>query len=194
MKRSLIIALCLVFAAACSNGGNGDDQAQPTEAAEDSATPAPTPCSLDGASTEGVDEPSELEIGLLTAVRPNADGCPRVVLEWENHVPGYEVRYVEPPITECGSGDTAPIEEWDADAFLSVRLEPASSADLTQEARMTYEGPRDFDIDGAVLKHLKKTCDFEAVMEWIIALDSERAFKVDTLEDPERLVIDIDGS
>jgi hypothetical protein len=116
------------------------------------------------------------------------------VLEFENHVPSYKVGYVDPPIEECGSGDEAPTEDWGSDAYLSIRLEPASSADMTQELRMTYEGPRDFDIDGPVLKHLKKTCDFEAVMEWVIALDTEHDFKVDTFDDPPRLVIDISGS
>jgi hypothetical protein len=195
MKKALI-AMCgvLLLTTACGNSGD-NAQTEPTDTATASATPVATPCVLEGADLAPKEVSTTEPVALLTDVRPNADGCPRVVLEFKDHVPAYKVEYVDPPISDCGSGENAPIDEWGADAFLSVRMEPASSADMTDEnAALTYDGPRDFDVNGTVLRHLKKTCDFEAVMVWVIALDAKHPFKVDTFEDPARLVVDISGS
>jgi hypothetical protein len=194
MTRSRIFAAVIVavLAAAVGACGNNDEAGQePTAAATLEPTPAPTPCAL----REGSMEPKTnmgSESALVTDVRPNAQGCPRVVFEFQDQESGYDVRYVDPPFTECGSGATIPTSSWEAGAYLHVRLEPAASADLSKEdAPPTYKGPRDIAVRGAVLKHLKVDCDFEGVFSWIVGLDERRNFNVFTLDSPSRIVIDI---
>ena len=192
-KRGLLIVAMLLLAAACGNDGDGDPQAAPTaDATEAATTPAPTPCSLEDASTDERTSGEASEVAHLTDVRPNdGGGCPRVVFEFRDQEPGYTIRYVEGPFNECGSGDDVPTQSWEAGAFLSVRFEPARSADLEQEsAPPTYDGPRDISIEGDILKHMKVICDFEAVMEWVIGVDERRSFTVGALDDPSRIVID----
>lgn len=194
--RRYIAALVMIglSVVACSSDGP-EPTSQPSAVATSGApTPAPTPCVIDGADTRAKEQSNDRSVSLLTDVRPSDEGCASVVFEFRDHIPGYRVDYVEPPLTECGSGDDVPVGEWGAGAYLSVRMEPSASADLTHEdAPMTYDGPRDFDIDGQTLIRVRKTCDFEAVMEWIVALDAERPFKVESFESPARLVISATG-
>lgn len=144
----------------------------------------------------GSQEPRESDIrpetAPLTDVRYDDDGCPRIVLEFSAHEPDYLVGYAEPPFSECGSGDAVPTTAWGATAYLTVRLEPSGTADLTkEEAPPTYEGSRDIDVGGQVLKHMQIICDFEAQLTWLIGLDERHDFRVFTLDDPSRVVIDI---
>jgi len=114
------------------------------------------------------------------------------VFRFENLRPGYKIAYVDRPIVEDGSG--APVEVAGG-AVLLVRMEPASGFDLeTGEGRLVYKGPRR--IDGAasgtaVVKELVRTGDFEAVLSWAIGLDKQSEFRVQTLDDPARLVVDV---
>ncbi len=115
-----------------------------------------------------------------------------MVFEFEDHEPDYVVEYAEPPFSECGSGDAVSTIGWGASAYLTVRLEPSGTADLTKEdAPLTYEGRREIDVSGEILKHLQVVCDFEAVLEWVVGLDERRDFTVFTLDDPPRVVVDI---
>jgi hypothetical protein len=128
----------------------------------------------------------------LTDLRYDDEDCPTIAFEFEDHQPAYVVGYDSPPFTECGSGEEVSTQGWGAGAFLRVRLEPSGSVDMTDpDARQTYTGPRDIDAHGRIVKHLKIVCDFEAVLEWIVGLDSKRDFRVFTLDDPSRIVIDI---
>ena len=105
----------------------------------------------------------------------------------------YQIRYADEPLTECGSGEEVDTRTWDAGAFLTVRLEPSGGGRTraTTVASRPTRAPRDIAVDGDVLKHLKVICDFEAVFEWVIALDDEHPFNVITYDDPPRLVIDV---
>lgn len=171
---------------------------------EVTASPTPEPtvlateCVLDGASTDEQSVPPDGFPAYLTDVRVNdalgvaPDTCARVVFEFENEVPAYSVAYEAPPFAECGSGEPVDTSEWDADAYLVARLEPASGVDLSMDPyRETYTGDTSFDVDGDILRHVRRTCDFEALLEWIVAVDSEHDFRVFTLSDPTRIVIDI---
>jgi hypothetical protein len=119
------------------------------------------------------------------------EGFDRVVFRFRNHVPGYDVRYVEPPLHQDGSGDVVPI---DGDAVVLVRMEPASGFDLeAAEGELVYTGPRR--IDGASagtsqVRELARTGDFEATLGWGIGLASRTGFRVLTLDEPPRLVVD----
>jgi hypothetical protein len=184
-----------VIAAVLTGCGNDEEEPQATATATEQASPtsaAPTPCSVEGASEDPKRADSNVEVAVLDDIRYSKDDCPRIVFEFQDSVPGYVVEYKEPPFADCGSGARAQIESWGADAYLSVLLEPARGAD--ESGQPTYEGPFDISIGGAVLKHMKRTCDFEAQIEWIVGLDERHDFTVRALTEPPRIVIDISQS
>jgi hypothetical protein len=99
----------------------------------------------------------------------------------------------EPPLREDGSGNEVRIE---GEAFLVVRMEPASGFDLTTgEGELVYTGPRRLsgsDAGTSVVHEVVRTGDFEAVLTWAIGLDERVGFRVSTLDNPSRLVVDLD--
>ena len=117
------------------------------------------------------------------------EGYDRVVFEFRNVAPGYDVRFVPKPVHADASGEEVPV---DGGAVLLVRMEPALDADLTQEsAPRTYLGPQRFAPDATVIEELVRTGGFEAVLTWAVGVDEKRPFKVTRLESPARIVIDI---
>ena len=188
MRRLAATAVLLLFAVAACNGDGENTSAQPSP----TDSPSPKPCSVPNGSTERRESDIRPETAPLTDVRYDDDGCPRIVFEFPEHEPDYVVQYAEPPFSQCGSGDDVPTSAWGASAYLTVRLEPSGTADLTkEEAPLTYEGRRDIEVGGDVLKHLQVICDFEAVLEWVVGLDERHDFTVFTLDDPPRVVVDI---
>lgn len=194
MKRRwglLLACVLLSGVAACTQDEPAAPTAQPTAT---EGEPTATPCAVEGATTEGKSSEGTPPHSSMIEVRPSDDDCPRVTFEFEgDQISGYKVAYVDPPITDCGSGAEVDTSAWGAEAFLEVRLEPSGGPDLSNDrGEPTYTGSRDITIeDGEILKRLKVSCDFEAVFTWVIGLDSERAFAVTTLDDPARLVVDI---
>ena len=71
-------------------------------------------------------------------------------------------------------------------------MEPASGFDLTvPEGKLVYTGPRRIAGDGtSVVREVVRTGDFEAVLTWAIGLHGRVPFRVLTLDDPVRLVVD----
>jgi hypothetical protein len=120
------------------------------------------------------------------------DGYDRVVFGFRNHVPGYRVEYVEPPLHEDGSGTVVEVA---GGAVVAVRMATASGFDLeTAEGRLVYDGPRRIAAGGpSVVAELVRTGDFEAVLTWAIGLDDRVGFRVSALEDPPRLVVDFES-
>jgi len=116
-------------------------------------------------------------------------GYDRFVLEFTGPVPGYAVRYVKAPIREDPSNKVVIVA---GNAFLQIRLEPASGTDLaSNNAKQTYTGPDRIRSDSAVVTEAVLTGDFEAVMSWVLGVDGRHPFRVSTLQSPSRLVVDI---
>lgn len=182
--RVLLVTLAAVLVGGC--GGNDDEAPAPSTTTTITTTPA-----LEGASTDPVVWTSAIaETALLTDVRAAShEGQDRLVFEFENGVPGYDVRYVAPPVRADGSGDEVAVA---GGAVLLVRMEPALDADLTQEsAPRTYTGPIRFSPQTAAVAELVRIGGFEAVLTWAAGVDEQRPFRVTRLEEPARLVIDI---
>lgn len=130
----------------------------------------------------------------LTDVRvASHPGFDRVVLEFDGaEAPGYQVGYVPPPILQDGSGEEIAVA---GEAFLEVRMHPASGYDATaEEWTPTYTGPDRVTGDTALVTEVVRTGDFEAMLAWTIGLRTDAPFAVDWLADPVRLVIDIKTS
>jgi hypothetical protein len=117
-------------------------------------------------------------------IHPENGGWERIVFEFEGGLPPAEVEYV-PSVSQCGSGNAVTLQ---GSAVLSVLFQgSAQHTDAGQQtfAQQTAEGP------GNTILEAKQTCDFEAVLGWAMGLKGEQNFKVTTLQNPQRLVIDV---
>lgn len=129
------------------------------------------------------------DTALLTQVRAaRHEGFDRVVFEFANTLPGYDVRHVQPPVAQDGSGRPVPV----AGAFVvRIRMENALDADLSQpSAPRTYSGPSRISPGTPEVAELASAGGFEGVLTWAIGLRDRVDFRVTTLAGPPRLVID----
>jgi hypothetical protein len=156
-------------------------------------TPTGTPGGQFEGSTDTVEVPAPANQGpsRLVAMRAAAQqGFDRIVFEFAgNQIPGYKVEYVDEAV-QCGSGQdvTTFIGGGSAPAaMLMVDMRPADAHNEQGQAT----APRDLSPQLQTIKRAFGTCDFEAVTTYVIALSGEEPFKVSTLNDPARLVIDI---
>jgi hypothetical protein len=185
----------MLVTAALAGCGGADEEAGSTIATTTATTTAPTTTegSFEG-GTGTITGPAEVsETALLERVAvASHDGYDRVVFQFRNGLPGYQVRYVEPPLREDGSGNVVSL---DGNAFVVIRMEPASGFDLSvPEGAMVYTGPRR--IPGAntsAVREIVRTGDFEAVLTWAVGLDARVSFRVLTLDDPARIVVDFEA-
>jgi len=162
MRRLLLLLLLLLLLApACSD-----------EDADDVVVGGAT-TTFDGATTPTSIASSASAVALLTDVTVEAGV---VTFAFRSEVPGVDVQYVEPPILEDASGEEITVA---GDAFLHVRMEPASGVDLSgEELVQTYTGPTRVAGSGVVAE-VARTGDFEAVLGWVIGLDAQRAYRVE---------------
>jgi hypothetical protein len=128
--------------------------------------------------------PVPVVTALRTATQPEYE---RVTVELgpADGLPGYHAEYMDRPLHECGSGNQVfPV----GDAWLELRLEPAAAHTEAGEATL---GAREVAVEAPLLQRIYRTCDFEAVVVFVLALSSPNPFRVSTLSDPWRVVVDI---
>jgi hypothetical protein len=145
---------------------------------------------LQGAGTDPVMvKATNTDTALLTAVRAAGhEGYDRVVFEFANTLPGYDVRYVQRPVVEDASGRNVAVE---GASVVRVRMENALDADLTKEdAPSTYTGPRRFSPGTPEVAELVRSGGFEGVLTWVAGVRDRVDFKVSTLQSPPRVVVD----
>ena len=109
----------------------------------------------------------------------------RVVFEFEGERPGYHVEYVDRPVRACGSGDVVEVA---GDGWLAVRMEPASAHTDAGESTIPFRERRS---SYPVLRELQSTCDFEAIVTWVLGVGSPNRYRVMELTNPARLVVDV---
>jgi len=195
-----VVAASLVLLSAC---GGDDDDPTPTPAPPEATATVPaatptveqptgTPGGFTG-STDPVEAPPPAGLGQATLVNVRSAAQPgfdRIVFEFSgSQVPGCSVKYVEQAIA-CGSGQdlTEFIGEGAKPAgLLLVRMEPAVSHNEAGEATAV----RALRPGLTSIVNAFRTCDFEGEVTYGIAISDEHPFKVSTLPDPPRLVIDI---
>ncbi len=215
--RAALIATVAATVLAASACGQGDDavdladDATPTPPATPTSDPTPTPTPTSG-STVGADsddeEPTttfdggtedvELEgaedqqTAVLEEVRiARHDGYDRVVWEFSaGDRPRLWVQYVD-EATEPGSGRTVDVA---GEATIQMTASTATDygADLYAPDHEPYDGPER--VEGADTERVTEAVslgDFEATMQWAVGVDAVQPFRVDVLEDPLRVVLDV---
>jgi hypothetical protein len=207
MSRRWIIVLAVVVAlvggiAAFALLGDDDDDVETTatttettsaesttspttSATTSSATSSSAPATTAPCPAPGAHDPVDTGIGSsqipLTAVDVTAvDACTdRIEFSFESTSgqPGVQVSYQQPPFTEDGSGEPVTVE---GSAFLVVRFEPATTFDI-ETGEPTYDGPDQIvPVDTRWVREVRLTGSFEGVVNWLVGLDAERGFTVDT--------------
>jgi len=120
----------------------------------------------------------------VTAVRASAQsGYDRFVIQVDGSVGQYSVQpQTATTFTQDPSGRQVTLT---GSAGLKVTLQGAASAG-------SYTGPTDLKPSGtAVLREARQIGDFEGVVSWGLGLSRTGCFRVFTLADPSRLVVDV---
>lgn len=203
------IATAAALLAGCGTDGGGDQTTEPSTTAsttsDEPTTEDPTteePTSEEPTSEAPSDEPTDglaefpdttddqsseaTEAALLLVdVRVAAhDGYDRVVLEFEGDgAPGWQVGYVDSAATD-GKGDPIELE---GDAILQVSALHTMPNDMTGY----YDGPREIDADLSSIEEVFVDGTFEGMTTVYLGLDEEVPFRVLTLTEPSRLVVDV---
>ena len=190
MPRPFYAALIWLAATVLLVSGCGDDNEEPgatTPAATASEEPTEQPFSGGRDPVFATPRPAFVSV-LLTDIRTaEQDGFDRITFEFVFALPGFDVRYVEPPIAYDPRGDEMEIQ---GEAFIVVRMEPAAGHD-PDTGDPTYLGPLELKTALPSLLEAERVGDFEGVLSWALGLRAEADFRVTTLEDPPRLVVDI---
>jgi hypothetical protein len=155
-----------------------------------SADLPPFTCDLLPAEDEG-----DVDHALIADVRVGQHaGFDRIVFEFESEsgredvagLPQWMLREADGPPRESGSGD--PIEVA-GDRILHLTL--IGGTKLTEDFDLAYDGPTEFRPGSPQLVELVEGGDFEAVSDWYAGIEGEPCLRVFGLEDPIRLVIDL---
>jgi hypothetical protein len=205
--RFLLALLVTSAVLAACGGSDGTTQPGATTATttvevtttEPAPTTAPTTTEAEPPGPPFSTAPARAQAGLtrlalLTDVRlGHHEGYDRIVFEFlPGSRPGYRVRYVQPPIVEDASGNPVDVA---GEAFLSIRIEPASGFDLTGDLGEVYAGPTRIAGSSAgtdAVVEVVRTGDFEGVLTWVAGLDERVPFRVMRLAGPPRIVVDVE--
>lgn len=219
MRSAFLLLIALLSLTACqpsADATSSADDAAPTppasEAPGESAAPSEDPSEAAASDEPSQASPSESaeaiptdELGEFTCDLPVVedpsvavanivdvrigihDGFDRVVFEFEQGTPELTLSRAEPPFVSDGAG--LPVEV-DGASFLALVMRGGSKQ--TDEGTSSYDGPTDFTDDAPALVHLVEGGDFERQSTWYFGLTEENCVRVLLLDDPHRLVIDIE--
>ena len=163
----------------------GSSARTPSSDSADPSAEAPSEAGFTG-SVGILEERREGYPTLLTAVRAaKHELFDRTVFEFAEGIPGYHLEYVDHPVRDCGAGETRVIA---GDAWLEVRLYPANAH--TEAGKPTIP-ERELLPKLPVVLEIERTCDFEAVVTWVLGVSSPNRYRVLELASPARLVVDI---
>ncbi len=193
MKRLLVAVALLAALAACGSDDDTPDErvttttggATPVQTT--STTAAATTTTLKAFGNTAVSSPDTSPPALLTDVQVGAhDGFERIVFRFGKFdtVPGYTVAHASGPFTQDGSGQPVAVA---GSGHIAVRLNAAAHSEAGQT---TYTGSKRIQGHGSVTE-VVMLGDFEGVVSWVIGTTNEKPFRVFTLEDPARVVVDV---
>lgn len=151
-------------------------------------------CEFDGDTGDEQDGfPERMSSMVGVDIRTGGHGCyERVVIEFAESgdpvpvwMPGWWVRYADGPVTLGESDETVDLA---GDATLLI----TTAAWMPNMEGTGYDGPTRFVPDNVThLLEMRQVYNWEGYSTWAVGLDRERPFRVFTLTQPSRLVVDI---
>jgi hypothetical protein len=206
MIRLAAIVVLAFALAGCGSGSNDDGAASPATTSTSPTTTSTSPPSMQtipacmpspSASTSpkksSANENREMMYLTDVSLDKGEECSAKVTFAFEQQAPGpgYDVSYQPAATAKIEDASGNPIEIA-GDAFLVVKLSPAMTGKFDgDQVVKTYTGPRR--IPGTdPITEVVKTGDFEAVVTWVIGLDSKRSFTTHTSD--SQLIVEIDRS
>jgi len=209
MRSTPLYLVAILLLAACTSNGNATPAASELPSADASDAPSPsaapsTPPSVPAPTASEDAIPSD-ELGEFTCDLPVVEdpsvaianivdvrigvhpGFDRVVFEFEQGTPELTLSRAEPPFVEDASGLPIDVE---GSSFLALVMRGGTKQ--TDEGTSSYDGPTEFSDASPALVQLVEGGDFERQSTWYFGLAGEDCVRVMLLEDPYRLVIDIE--
>ena len=155
---------------------------QPTAAPSDEPTADLEP--FPDTTSDQSSDPTDAALLLVDVRVAEHEGFDRLVLEFEGDgEPGWQVGFVDSASTE-GAGDPIQLE---GDAILQVSATHTMPNDMSGY----YDGPQQIDADLSSIEDVFVDGSFEGYTTVYLGLDEEVPFRVFTLTDPSRLVVDV---
>ena len=209
-RRFLAVPLVVALAACGADGSSSTPTADPTEG---SPSTAPSAAASPGASASASDGPSDppssspsagagepftcdlpivdggtVPIANIVDVRVGThDGYDRLVIEFDQGTPEFTLDRAEPPFSADASGLPLTVE---GDSFLGLVMRGGTKQ--TDAGASSYAGPTEFEPDLPTLVHAVEAGDFERQSTWYLGLEEESCVRVLRLDEPPRLVIDVE--
>lgn len=193
------MAAALVLLSSCGDDDDGTRSAaaRTTTSSSTTSTTSTTLATTTTTAFEGRTTATTIEMDtdhatLLTAVEVTGEaGFDRVVFRFEGSgTPLVDIGYVT-EVRADGSGDPVAVE---GEAFLSVRMEPASGVDLSgEEFERTYTGADRVRGETSSITEVVRTGDFEANLTWVVGLRRQVPFRVLTDAAGGRVVVELGG-
>ena len=140
------------------------------------------PTSTQTRSVQRSPQPTPQVTGIRTGRHAAFD---RLVIDLDGAAPGYKVGYVK-EVREDGSGT---VVETRGRANLLVRLTPADAHD--SNGHPTYDEPHRFTVGFPALREVAFAGDFEATVSIALGIAHKNGFRVVTLRNPTRIVVDV---
>jgi hypothetical protein len=213
LLAAALLVLLAIVATACGepdqSGADLTEESTPTPTPGLTPTPTPdltpTPTPVEADETDEADEPfegdtdpvtlegaAEQETAVLAEVRvARHEGFDRVVWEFgAGERPRIWLEYTDDP-RQPGSGEPVDVA---GDVALHLAAERATDrgAELYAPDHEPYDGPDR--VEGANTERVTEAValgDFEANMQWAVGVDARQPFRVEVLEDPLRIVVDV---
>jgi hypothetical protein len=143
---------------------------------------------LDSVKAAGNDDRKRAgESAVLQALTISDEGgSDRVVFEFHERVPSYQLGYVDEPVSDCAESDAETLE---GNGWLEVRFFPASAHTESGEPSATENAVRP---GLSSIREIRRTCDSDRVVTWVIRTAARQRFHAYELRAPARFVVDIE--
>jgi hypothetical protein len=209
--RTALLVIAMLVLGACNVAASPPASAGPSTVpdasipAGEAASEVPSPSDAPSETPASSAVPSD-ELGSFTCDLPITEGATatlttnytdvrvgthpgydRVVFEFNAGTPEFTLERDEPPYEQDASG--MPLEVT-GESVLHLVLR--GSTTMTDSGEMSYHGPLNFDPGFPMLVDVVHGGDFEAQTTWFIGLAGEACVRVLLLDDPDRIVLDVE--
>jgi hypothetical protein len=188
VRRALVLAALAAAAglvagcgASSPTAGGSHPAASPPRVPSASVAPSAVPTTSAPTWPTTTRTTAASQAGNLTAISVGQhSGYDRVVFTFSGGIPGYTVGYVNQVVSDP-KGDVVPLT---GQAFLHIVFQPSTGY-------QTYTGPSTITASYPTLLQVRAAGDFESYLSFGIGLSQRAGFRVFTLTQPDRVVIDV---